>query len=203
MSAAPARGPARIVVVRHGETEWSLAGRHTGRTDVPLLPVGRRRAGELAGMLAQQEFERVLCSPLRRARETCELAGFGSRAELCDDLMEWDYGDYEGLTRAQIKESVPGWSVWRDGCPGGESPSQVGARADRVLALLAGGAPEPGDANILVFAHGHLLRVLAARWVSMEAAAGRRLALSTAGIGVLGYEHQQTPVIEHWNANAL
>jgi probable phosphoglycerate mutase len=202
MSAAHSRGPARIIVVRHGETEWSLASRHTGRTDVPLLPAGRRRAAGLAEVLAKLEYERVLSSPLRRARETCELAGFGSRAELCDDLMEWNYGDYEGLTRAYIQESRPGWSVWRDGCPGGESPAQIGARADRVLAMLAGDAAGPGDANVLVFAHGHFLRVLAARWVSMEAAAGRRLALATAGIGVLGYEHHQTPVIEHWNTAA-
>ena len=171
MSGADGRGPLRIVLVRHGETEWSRAGRHTGRTDLPLLPEGRSRAAQLAEVLAGYQFDRVLCSPLRRARETCELAGFGSRAELCDDLMEWNYGDYEGLTRAQVRETRPGWSVWRDGCPGGESPAQVGARADRVIALL-GGAQAPGDANVIVFAHGHLLRVLAARWIGMEAATG-------------------------------
>ncbi|MGO9899173.1 MAG: histidine phosphatase family protein [Solirubrobacteraceae bacterium] len=201
MSEPSSIGTARVVIVRHGETEWSKTGRHTGRTDLPLVPDGRRRAKELAGVLAAHDFERVLCSPLRRARETCELAGFGSRAELCDDLQEWDYGDYEGLTRAQILELAPGWSVWRDGCPGGEAPSQVGGRADRVLALLGGDA-EAACGSVLVFAHGHLLRVLAARWAGLEVAAGRALALFVAGIGVLAHE-RETPVIERWNTSSL
>jgi probable phosphoglycerate mutase len=183
-----------IVVVRHGETEWSAAGRHTGRTDVPLTESGRERARELSSKLAGRDFELVLCSPLRRARETCELAGFGEAAELCDDLREWDYGDYEGLTTPEIRELDPDWNLWRDGCPGGETPAQVVARADRVLARLRGAG---GDA--LTFAHGHILRVLTARYLGFEVAAGARFALAAAGVGVLGYE-RETEVLSRWNA---
>ncbi len=185
----------RIVVVRHGETEWSMAGKHTGRSDPPLAAVGRRRATALAAALGGHDFERVLCSPLERARETCELAGFGLRAEICEDLREWDYGDYEGLTSAEIRARVPDWNLWRDGAPGGELPAQVGARADLVLAMVRTG----GGGDMIAFAHGHLLRVLAARWIGLEVAGGRLLALSAAGIGVLGHE-RDTPVIERWNA---
>ncbi len=185
----------RIVVVRHGETEWSMAGKHTGRSDPPLAAVGRRRATALAAALGGHDFERVLCSPLERARETCELAGFGLRAEICEDLREWDYGDYEGLTSAEIRARVPDWNLWRDGAPGGELPAQVGARADLVLAMVRTG----GGGDTIAFAHGHLLRVLAARWIGLEVAGGRLLALSAAGIGVLGHE-RDTRVIERWNA---
>ncbi|MGO9974431.1 MAG: histidine phosphatase family protein [Solirubrobacteraceae bacterium] len=185
----------RIVVVRHGETEWSMAGKHTGRSDPPLAAVGRRRATALAAALGGHDFERVLCSPLERARETCELAGFGLRAEICEDLREWDYGDYEGLTSAEIRARAPDWNLWRDGAPGGELPAQVGARADLVLAMVRTG----GGGDMIAFAHGHLLRVLAARWIGLEVAGGRLLALSAAGIGVLGHE-RDTPVIERWNA---
>ncbi len=185
----------RIVVVRHGETEWSMAGKHTGRSDPPLAAVGRRRATALAAALGGHDFERVLCSPLKRARETCELAGFGLRAEICGDLREWDYGDYEGLTSAEIRARVPDWNLWRDGAPGGELPAQVGARADLVLAMVRTG----GGGDTIAFAHGHLLRVLAARWIGLEVAGGRLLALSAAGIGVLGHE-RDTRVIERWNA---
>lgn len=187
-------GPARIVIVRHGETEWSASGRHTSRTDLPLTDEGRRRASGLAGALSEWTFAVVLSSPLRRARETCEIAGFASRAELDDDLREWGYGEYEGLTTPEIRAENPDWFLWRDGCPGGEQPSEVAARADRVLARLAA-----TDGDALVFAHGHLLRVLAARWVSLDATFGARLALGAGSISVLGHE-RDTRVIERWNA---
>jgi broad specificity phosphatase PhoE len=183
-----------IVVVRHGETEWSAAGKHTGRTDLPLVAAGRARAKELASQLADRSYSVVLCSPLRRARETCELAGFGDVAELCEDLREWDYGEYEGLTTPQIREVEPEWNLWRDGCPGGELPAQVGARADRVLERLQG-----ADADALAFAHGHILRVLTARWLAMDVPAGARFALSAGGVGVLGHE-RENQVLVQWNA---
>ena len=182
-----------IVVVRHGETAWSTAGKHTGRTDVPLTEQGRARARHVGTELAGRDFELVLCSPLRRARETCELAGFGDVAVICNDLHEWDYGEYEGLTTPEIRERRPDWNLWRDGCPDGETPSQVGGRADRVLARLreAGG-------DRAAFAHGHILRVLTARWLRMEVAAGARFALGAGGVSVLGYE-RETEVVVHWN----
>jgi probable phosphoglycerate mutase len=182
-----------IVVVRHGETEWSAAGRHTGHTDLPLTEQGRERARRLGPQLSGRRFSLVLCSPLLRARQTCELAGFGEVAEICDDLHEWDYGDYEGLTTPQIREQRPDWSLWRDGCPGGESPSQVGERADRVLRRF-------GDAegDGLAFAHGHILRVVAARWVSQPTGFGARLALSTGSLSTLGFE-RETEVVAEWN----
>jgi probable phosphoglycerate mutase len=182
---------APLVVVRHGTTEWSETGRHTGRTDVPLLPSGREQARALAGVLDRDEFDRVLCSPLRRARETCELAGFGDGIEIFEELREWDYGDYEGLTTPEIRERNPGWDMWRDGCPGGESPAEVAARVDSVLSQL-------GAARAIAFAHGHVLRVLAARWIGLEAAEGARVALSPGAIGRLGHEHERR-VIERWN----
>jgi broad specificity phosphatase PhoE len=182
-----------IVLVRHGETEWSANGRHTSRTDLPLIEVGRERAAALAEPLSAWNFALVLTSPLRRARETCELAGFGDVAVVCDDLWEWDYGDYEGLTTPQIRESNPDWVLWRDGCPGGERPEEVGARADRVLERLRG-----ADGDALAFAHGHILRVVAARWLQMEVAAGARFALRAGAISVLGFE-RETEVLQRWN----
>jgi broad specificity phosphatase PhoE len=182
-----------IVVVRHGETEWSANGRHTSRTDLPLTEQGRERARALAPRLAARKFALVLCSPLRRARETCELAGFGDVAELTPDLHEWDYGEYEGLTTPEIWETNPEWSLWRDGCPGGEQPAQVGARADRVLERLRTAG---GDA--LAFAHGHILRVLTARWLVMEVAEGARFALDAGATGTLGFE-RTTEVLRRWN----
>jgi broad specificity phosphatase PhoE len=190
--------PGRLVVVRHGETEWSKSGRHTSRTDLPLLPEGRERARALAGVLAAERFDRVLCSPLRRARETCELAGFGDLAEICEDLHEWDYGEYEGLTTPQIRERDPDWSLWRDGCPGGETPAQVATRVDAVLDRAGAGA----GASAIAFAHGHVLRVLAARWIEAEPAEGARLILGAAGIGVLSYEHE-VRALARWNAEAV
>jgi broad specificity phosphatase PhoE len=184
----------RLVIVRHGETEWSLSGQHTSQTDLPLTEAGRAAAAALGPRLRSQEFELVLCSPLRRARETCELAGFGDVAEACPDLVEWEYGEYEGLTTPQIREREPDWNLWRDGCPGGESPAQIGARVDRVLARVAG-----IDGTGLCFAHGHVLRVVTARWLEMEVSAGARFKLPAAGVGGLGHE-RETSVLESWTA---
>jgi broad specificity phosphatase PhoE len=185
----------QIVLVRHGETEWSLSGQHTSRTDLPLTDKGRERAKRLGPALAAWNFALVLTSPLLRARETCKIAGFGDRAEICEDLREFDYGEYEGLTTPQIREKNPGWSLWRDGCPGGEMPDQVGARADRAIERMRSGA---GDGDALAFAHGHILRVLTARWLQMDAAAGARFALSAGALCVLGYE-RETEVVQLWN----
>jgi probable phosphoglycerate mutase len=182
-----------VVLVRHGETAWSKSGRHTGASDIPLDDSGRAQASALQPILAGHRFELVLTSPLQRARETCRLAGFGERAQPRPDLAEWDYGRYDGLTSAQIKEDRPDWSLWRDGGPGGESPADVARRADRVIAEIRA---VPGD--VLLFSHGHLLRVLAARWLGEAASAGRFYALRPAGRSVLAYEHDQ-PVIELWN----
>jgi probable phosphoglycerate mutase len=183
-----------IFVVRHGETEWSASGRHTSRTDLPLTEPGRRRALALSSELGERSYSVVLTSPLRRARETCELAGFGDVAEVCEDLREWDYGEYEGLTTPQIRSQNPDWVLWRDGCPGGETPERVGERAHRALARLRAA---PSDS--LAFAHGHILRVLTARWLGMEVAAGARFALAAGGVGVLGFE-RETEVLRRWNA---
>lgn len=184
-----------VWLVRHGETQWSRDLRHTGRTDIPLTPQGEEQARELADPLATIPFDRVLCSPLERARETCRLAGLLDRAEIDDRLLEWDYGDYDGITSAQIHERDPGWLLWRDGCPNGESPADVGERADGLVAdLLSGSA-----GTVALFAHGHLLRVLAARWIEEPPAAGQRLGLGTATLSRLGWEHDYR-VIQRWNA---
>jgi broad specificity phosphatase PhoE len=183
-----------IVLVRHGETAWTRLRKHTGgRTDIPLTNAGRRQAELLRTRLAGRPFERVLTSPLSRARETCDLVGFGTQAEVLDDLREWDYGAYDGRTTAEIRSEVPEWDRWRDGCPLGESAADVGRRADRVIAELL-----EITADGIVFAHGHLLRVLAARWVEMEAAAGARLGLGTCAVSALGFE-RETRVIWLWN----
>ncbi len=180
-------------MVRHGETEWSLSGQHTSRTDLPLTDDGRKRAAALTDVLSDYSFSLVLSSPLRRALETCQIAGFGEIVELDDDLREWDYGEYEGLTTPQIRETRPDWNLWRDGCPDGESPPDVGARADRALARLAS-----ADGDALAFAHGHILRVLTARWAEMEVAEGARFKFGAGAIGVLGHE-RDTRAIERWN----
>lgn len=182
-----------IVLVRHGETEWSRDGRHTGRTDVALTEPGRVEAEALGAVLDGWSFELVLTSPLSRATETCRLARFGDVAIPSDDLLEWYYGAYEGRTTKEIREERPGWTLWRDGVPGGETAADVGARADRVVARLR---REGGAAA--VFAHGHLLRVLTARWLGLEPDQGRLFALDTATIGVLGFE-RETAVIRLWN----
>ncbi len=182
-----------VVLVRHGETEWSRDGRHTGRTDIPLTTEGQRKATALAQPLRAWHFALVLSSPLRRALDTCRLAGYGATAQVRPELMEWDYGRYEGLTSRQIAEQNPGWSLWRDGGPDGETPADVGRRVDRVIAQVRQVA---GDA--LIFAHGHILRVLAARWLDEPPGGGRHYALQTAALSVLGYEHED-PVISRWN----
>lgn len=179
--------------MRHGETAWTLSGQHTSRTDVPLTEAGRREAEQLADRLAGREFAAILASPLQRAAETCRLAGFGEVAQLCDDCREWDYGEYEGRTTAAIRTEVPGWSLWRDGVPGGETAAQVAARADRVIGRLRSAG---GDA--LVFSHGHFLRVVAARWLGLGPEEGRLFALGPASISVLGWEREQA-VLTRWN----
>ena len=182
-----------IVLVRHGETKWSARGQHTSHTDLLLTETGRERARQLGPRLAQRAFSLVLCSPLLRARETCQLAGFGDVAVISNDLHEWDYGEYEGLTTAQIHERRPDWDLWRDGCPGGESPEQVGFRADRVLGVM-----RAAEGDALAFAHGHMIRVIAARWIDHPVAFGARLALSTGSMSTLGFE-RETEVLAEWN----
>ena len=181
-----------VVLVRHGETEWSRELKHTGRTDVPLTEEGERQARGLAEALHGREFALVLSSPLRRAVETARLAGF--EPELRDELMEWDYGDYEGRRTAEIREEIPDWTIWRYGAANGESPEEVAARANRVIAEI-----RAVDGDVLVFAHGHLLRVLAARWLELDATDGRLFALDAGTLSALGYEREQ-PVIRSWNA---
>jgi broad specificity phosphatase PhoE len=187
----------RICLVRHGETEWSLAGRHTGRTDIPLTADGRAMSRAAGAGLQSFTFARVLVSPRLRARQTCELAGFSAQAEIDPDLAEWDYGEFEGLRSIDILKDHRHWSFWRDGCPGGEVPAQVGARADRVIAKL-----QSVDGDVLVFSHGHFGRVLAARWLGEPVHQGWLFALDAASIGILGHEtgHPAGPVISLWNA---
>ena len=182
-----------IVLVRHGETEWSRAGKHTGRTDIRLTEVGRRQAQVVGADLRNRRFAAVWTSPLSRAAETCRVAGFGDVAVTKDELMEWDYGEYEGRTTIEIRGERPGWTLWRDGVLGGETAEQVGARVDRVLA-----DSESVGGNVLLFAHGHVLRVLAARWLGLEPRAGRLFALDPATLSVLGYE-RETRIIQLWN----
>ena len=182
----------QLWLVRHGETEWSASGRHTSRTDLDLTEAGVESARSVAEKLRGTSFARVLSSPLLRARRTAELAGAGS-PELVEDLREWDYGDDEGLTTAQIRESRPGWTVWRDGPQGGETCAEVGARADRVIELV-----RAVDGPVLAFSHGHFSRVLGARWLGLEVTDGAHLALSTASVSVLGWE-RDTPAVLHWN----
>jgi broad specificity phosphatase PhoE len=180
-------------LIRHAETGWSKARRHTGRTDIPLTDEGREAARRLGERLADRSWAAVWTSPLSRARETCELAGLGDRAQERDELLEWDYGDYEGLTTPEIRQRRPGWYLWRDGCPGGESPADVAARCDRLIAELL-----TIDGDVALFAHSHILRMLAARWIEMAPDGGARLVLSTGSISVLGFE-RETRVIWRWN----
>jgi broad specificity phosphatase PhoE len=198
-----------IVLVRHGQTEWSATHRHTSYTDLPLTDLGADQAREVGAALAARRFAAVLCSPRRRARDTAALAGLAVTA-IDDDLAEWDYGGYEGRTTAEIVAQRPGWDLWRDGCPGGESPEQVGARLDRALARAAAAldsgqaAPEGADearpgADVALVGHGHSLRVAGARWVGLAPAAGGLLVLETGTLSVLGHEHQRR-TIRCWNA---
>jgi probable phosphoglycerate mutase len=182
-----------IYLVRHGETEWSASGRHTGRTDIPLTGRGEGEAAWLAGRLGAAQFSHVYTSPRLRARRTCELAGWGSSAVVEPDLAEWDYGDYEGLRTDEILKARPGWSIYRDGCPGGESPGEACGRADRLLARLRG-----LDGNVALFTHGHFGRLLGARWAGLAVGDSARLQLDTASLGILGREHG-VPVIALWN----
>jgi broad specificity phosphatase PhoE len=186
-----------VVLVRHGETEWSRSGRHTSRTDLPLTPAGEEEARALGRALAGRRFAAVLTSPMQRARRTAELAGLGAGAVVDDDLREWDYGEYEGRSTADVRTDVPGWYLWTHPVPGGERADDVGVRVDRVLARVRALQEESGGA-VAVFGHGHCLRVLAARWIDLAPSDGRRFGLSTATLSVLGWEHE-TPVFVHWN----
>ena len=189
--------PLRLWFIRHGETAWSLTGQHTGRSDVALTPHGEQMARELAPALAQVSFSRVLTSPRLRARRTCELAGQGVIAAIEPELAEWDYGDFEGLRTAEIHDAHPDWDVWRDGCPGGETPAEASDRADRVITRLE---DLPGD--VALFSHGQFGRALAARWIGLPVFEGRHFAIDPATIGILGFEtdHPQRRVIALWNA---
>ena len=183
-----------VFSVRHGETAWSLSGQHTGTTDLPLTDNGRRLAERMRPVLVHNVFGLVLCSPMQRARETCALAGLGAQAVIDSDLAEWNYGEYEGLTLKQIHEVVPGWLIFRDGCPGGEMPAQVGARADGVI-----DRSRAVDGDVALFAHGHVLRVLVARWIGLPVAGGQHFLLGTGTLCVLGY-YNEIPAVKIWNA---
>ena len=185
-----------VTLVRHGETAWSLSGRHTGRTDIPLTPEGERKAALLGQRLAGQTFDRVFTSPLQRAARTCALAGFRDRAVADPDLVEWNYGDYEGRTSREIEAGRPGWLIFRDGAQNGETAADVGARVDRVIARL-----RAANDRAIVFSSAHVLRVLTARWLGLDPSEGRLFKLDTASVSVLGYEHDSRaePVIALWN----
>ena len=186
-----------IYLARHGDTAWTVSGQHTGRTDLPLLPEGEENARRLGGRLKGLTFAKIFTSPLQRAERTCELAGLGPHAEILPDLLEWDYGQYEGLRSAEILKNRPDWQLFRDGCPGGESPAQIGARADRVVERV-----RAIDGDVILFSSGHFLRVLGARWLGLEPGAGRCFVLSTASLSILSYEHNLSePVIRLWNDN--
>ena len=182
-------------LARHGETAWTLTGQHTGRTDIPLTERGESNARRLGERLKRLTFARVFTSPLRRAVRTCELAGFAAAATVDPDLVEWNYGNYEGRRTEEIRAERPDWQLFRDGCPGGETPDEVGVRADRVVSRV-----RAVEGDVLLFSSGHFLRVLAARWLGLEPGAGRFFLLSTASLSALGYEHERTqPVIRLWD----
>jgi len=188
--------PKQIFLIRHGETEWSRSGAHTGRTDLPLTVEGREKAAALARVLAGRRFALVLTSPLARAAETCRLAGYGDEAEVESNLREWDYGDYEGRTTAEIQKDAPGWSLWMNGVPNGETIEHVAARAELVIARAL-----EAEGDVALFAHGHILRILTACWLGLPPNAGKLFALGTATVSTLGYE-RTTRVITRWNLTA-
>ena len=189
----------QLFFIRHGETAWSITGQHTGRTDLPLTPHGEEMARGLAARLKGVTFSQVLTSPRLRARRTCELAGLDAHAQIETELVEWDYGDYEGLRTAEIRQQYAGWDIWEDGCPGGDMPIDTATRADRVIARLCG-----LSGNIALFSHGQFGRVLAARWIGLPVRQGQHFALDPASISILGFEtdHPQRRVIARWNAGA-
>jgi broad specificity phosphatase PhoE len=189
----------RIVLVRHAQTEWSLSGQHTGTTDLALTDQGRALTEHLRRRLSGSRFDRVLTSPLRRATETCRIAGFAEAAEVCDDLVEWNYGDYEGRTTADIRTEHPAWELWRDGAPGGEAPSDVSDRLDRVVTTLLDSCAHGGD--ILVFGHGHSLKALTIRWLGLDIVHGRHLDLGTGSVSALGWK-REVRVLDRWNDRA-
>lgn len=193
LSALMPKRAKQVWLVRHADTEWSLSGKHTGRTDLPLVTEGEEKARDLAPRLAQEEFSLVLSSPLSRAIETARLSGFGNRLTIDHDLVEYDYGRYEGLTSAQIQEIHPGWDLWSHGCPGGESPEQIAARCERVVQRCIA---EPG--NVLIFGHGHLFHAFAATWLELPASRGRSFGLKAGSVSVLGFEHGNR-VLWQWN----
>ena len=186
----------QLWLLRHGATEWALNGRHTGSTDLPLLPEGEAEARALGPVLSQQTFAAVFSSPLQRAQRTCELAGLGDRMQICDDIIEWNYGDYEGITTATIRETVPDWTVWSHGCPNGEGAPQVEARCTTAISTALA---VPGEGDVALFAHGHILRALAGTWLGLGATGGQLLKLGTASVSILGWE-RGTPTIQRWNA---
>ena len=186
----------QLWLLRHGATEWALNGRHTGSTDLPLLPEGEAEARALGPVLSQQQFAAVFSSPLQRAQRTCELAGLGDRMQICDDIIEWNYGDYEGITTATIRETVPDWTVWSHGCPNGEGAPQVEARCTTAISTALA---VPGEGDVALFAHGHILRALAGTWLGLGATGGQLLKLGTASVSILGWE-RGTPTIQRWNA---
>jgi probable phosphoglycerate mutase len=182
-------------LARHGETAWTISGQHTGLTDLPLTERGESNAKRLGRLIGDDPFTRVFCSPLLRTRRTCELAGFAERAEILDDLVEWNYGQYEGITTAEIRKERPGWDIFRDGCPGGESPAEIAARADRVIAQM-----RAIDGNTLLFSSGHFFRVMTARWLGLAPTAGHYFFLGTATLSILGYDHNlNEPALRLWN----
>jgi len=185
---------ANVFCIRHGETAWSLSGQHTGVTDIPLTDKGRSLAERLRPALENEVFDRVLVSPLKRARETAELAGLGDQAVVEPDLVEWNYGDYEGLTPAQIHQKRPGWMIFNDGAPGGETPDEIGARVDRVIARV-----RAVEGNVALVAHGHVLRVLAARWIGLPPGGGQHFLLDTGTLCVLS-QYRDAPAVRVWNA---
>lgn len=187
----------QVVAIRHGETDWSRTGRHTSVTDLPLTEAGRVAAQKLASVLEPMQFTRVFASPMQRAKLTCELAGLGDRMEIEPDLAEWNYGEYEGLTQEEIERRAPGWQLFTDGCPGGETPQQIATRTGRLITKL-----RSIEGTVAVFAHGHILRVLGARWVSLLVSAGANLLLEPTTLSVLGY-YRQMPALVRWNAQVV